>query len=89
MLAHDEQKLRRTRAALAVVRKNLVVATANLRNAAVDAYVSDNGAAAQFAAIDGNVSDAGSIAAYTGSVSDNCRTPRRRSSSRRTGSPPK
>ena len=46
------------------------MATANLRNAAVDAYVSDNGAAAQFAVIDGNVSDAGSIAAYAGSVSD-------------------
>jgi cell wall-associated NlpC family hydrolase len=70
LLGRDELKLRRTRAALAVLHKNLVVATANLRNAAVDAYVSDNGAAAQFAAIDGNASDAGSIAAYAGSVSD-------------------
>ncbi|MGC9961667.1 MAG: C40 family peptidase [Acidimicrobiales bacterium] len=70
VLGRDEQRLRRTRAALAVLHKNLVVATGNLRNAAVDAYVSDNGAAAQFAAIDGNATDAGSIAAYAGSVSD-------------------
>ncbi len=69
-LGADRTKLRRTRAALAVLHENLVQATANLRNAAIDAYVSDNGADAAFAVMDGTASDAGSIAAYAGSVSD-------------------
>jgi len=69
-LGADRTKLRRTRAALAVLHENLLQAMANLRNAAIDAYVSDNGADAAFAVIDGTASDAGSIAAYAGSVSD-------------------
>lgn len=69
-LGQDRARLRRTRAALAVLRRNLAHAMTNLRNAAIDAYVSDNGADAALAVIDGSVSDAGSIAAYAGSVTD-------------------
>jgi len=69
-LAQDQARLRRTRAALAVLRRNLALAMTNLRIAAIDAYVTDNGAAAALAVIDGSVSDAGSIAAYAGSVTD-------------------
>jgi cell wall-associated NlpC family hydrolase len=69
-LGQDRARLRRTRAALAVLRRNLAHAMTNLRNAAIDAYVSDNEADAALAVIDGSVSDAGSIAAYAGSVTD-------------------
>jgi cell wall-associated NlpC family hydrolase len=53
-----------------VLRKDLIQALTNLRNAAVDAYVTDNGAAADLAVLQGNADSAGSIAAYAGSISD-------------------
>jgi len=69
-LGHDRTKLRHTQGVLATLRKNLAQAMMNLRDAAIDAYVTDNGAAAALAVIDGTISDAGSIAAYAGSVTD-------------------
>ncbi len=70
VLSNDKRGLHATERALALLRHNVTVAVGNLRNAAVDAYVSDNGADATFAVLDGTASDAGSIAAYAGSVSD-------------------
>jgi len=72
-LGQDRARLQRTKAQLAVLRKDVAGALANLRIAAVDAYVSDDGAAAALAVIDGTVSDADSIAAYAGSVTDQLR----------------
>lgn len=69
-LGNDRAKLARTTAGLVVLRRHFATAATNLRNAAIDAYVSDNGAAAAFAVIDGTVADAGSIAAYAGSVAN-------------------
>ena len=69
-LGNDRAELARTDAEIVVLRRHFAAAAINLRNAAIDAYVSDNGAAAAFAVIDGSVADAGSIAAYAGSVAD-------------------
>jgi cell wall-associated NlpC family hydrolase len=73
ILAQDRARLRETRAQLAVLRTDVAAALANLRNTAVEAYVTDDGAAADLAVIDSNVSDAESIAAYAGSVTDQLR----------------
>jgi cell wall-associated NlpC family hydrolase len=73
VLGQDRAKLRHTEAQLAILRKDVTSAFLNLRNTAVDAYVSDGGAAADLAVIDGNISDAGSIAAYAGSITDQLR----------------
>jgi len=70
LLGHDRAKLRQTRARLAVLHKDLAAAIVNLRNTAVAAYVTDNGAAASLAVLDGTAEDAGSIAAYASSVTD-------------------
>jgi cell wall-associated NlpC family hydrolase len=70
VLGRDRATLRRTDAQLAVLHKDVSAAFLNLRSTAVDAYVTDDGAAADLAVIDGNISDAGSIAAYAGSVTD-------------------
>jgi peptidoglycan DL-endopeptidase CwlO len=69
-LAADRARLRRTTAALEALRDELAQAKNALRVAAVEAYVTDNGAAADFAVMDGTISDAGSIAAYAGSLHD-------------------
>jgi cell wall-associated NlpC family hydrolase len=69
-LGKDRTKLRTTNRELARLHKNLTHAMTNLHTAAIDAYVTDNGAAATLAVIDGSVNTAGSIAAYAGSVSD-------------------
>ncbi|MHB1773941.1 MAG: hypothetical protein ACYCST_19820, partial [Acidimicrobiales bacterium] len=69
-LGNDRAKLARTDAELVVLRRHFAAAAINLRNAAIDAYVSDNGAAVVFAVIDGTAADAGSIAAYAGSVAN-------------------
>ena len=69
-LGNDRAKLARTDAEIVVLRRHFAAATISLRNAAIDAYVTDNGAAAALAVIDGSVADAGSIAAYAGSAAD-------------------
>lgn len=69
-LGTDTKRLHRTDATLARLHHHLDVAMGNLRNAAIDAYVSDGGASAAFAVLDGSAADAGSIAAYAGSASD-------------------
>jgi cell wall-associated NlpC family hydrolase len=73
VLGRDQARLRRTRRQLAALRKDVAAAFLNLRNTAVEAYVTDDGAAADLAVIDGNIGDAGSIAAYAGSVTDQLR----------------
>ncbi len=69
-LGNDRAELARTDAEIVVLRRHFTAATISLRNAAIDAYVTDNGAAAALAVIDGSVADAGSIAAYAGSAAD-------------------
>jgi cell wall-associated NlpC family hydrolase len=73
VFGRDRTILRRTEAQLAVLHKDVNAAFLNLRSTAVNAYVTDDGAAADLAVIDGNISDAGSIAAYAGSVTDQLR----------------
>ncbi len=70
LLGKDRAKLRQTTAHLAVLHKDLAAAVVTLRNTAVAAYVTDNGAAASLAVLDGTAEDAGSIAAYASSVTD-------------------
>ncbi len=69
-LGNDRAELARTDAEIVVLRRHFAAAAISLRNAAIDAYVTDNGAAAALAVIDGSVADAGSIAAYAGSAAD-------------------
>lgn len=70
ILGQDKAKLRRTEVALAQLRRQVGRAVVNLRSAAVQAYVTDNGASAQLSELQGDVNDAGSIAAYAGTVSN-------------------
>jgi cell wall-associated NlpC family hydrolase len=68
VLARDRATLKKTEAQLTRLHRAVGKAVSNLRAAALDAYVSDDGAAAQFAVLDGNIDTAGSIATYAGSV---------------------
>jgi len=74
ILGQDKVKLHRTERALARLRNQVAQAILNLRSAAVEAYMTDNGAAAQLAVLQGSVNDSGSIAAYAGTVSDTLRS---------------
>ncbi|MGA2209749.1 MAG: C40 family peptidase [Acidimicrobiales bacterium] len=69
-LGIDRARLQRTEAHLASLRQSLAHAQVHLRNTAINAYVTDNGAAADLAVLNGSASNAGSIAAYAGSVTD-------------------
>ncbi len=69
ILGQDNAKLHHTEVALAVLRGQVHQAELNLRTAAVQAYMTDNGASAQMTVLQGSVNDAGSIAAYAGTVS--------------------
>src|ERR1700722_14416245 len=69
ILGKDRAKLHHTEMALARLRVQVAGAFLNLRSAAVQAYMTDNGASAQLSVLQGNVNDAGSIAAYAGTVS--------------------
>jgi cell wall-associated NlpC family hydrolase len=69
-LGIDRARLQRTEAHLVSLRQTLAHAQVHLRNTAINAYVTDNGAAADLAVLNGSASNAGSIAAYAGSVTD-------------------
>jgi cell wall-associated NlpC family hydrolase len=68
VLRHDRAKLHTTERKLASLRGDVGKAMATVRTAAVNAYVSDSGASAQFAILDTNVNSVGSIAVYAGSI---------------------
>ncbi len=73
ILGQDKAKLRRTERSLARLRGQVARAILNLRIAAVQAYMTDNGASAQLTVLQGNVNDSGSIATYAGTVSNTLR----------------
>ncbi|MGH9292587.1 MAG: NlpC/P60 family protein [Acidimicrobiales bacterium] len=70
VLGGDRVRLYRTRLRLVALEHRLEDRRTQLRRAAIEAYVTDNGAAAQVAVVfDSNIDTAGSVATYASSVS--------------------